>query len=189
VSNRLDSPLPDYILNFQNMAKAKAPHPADVHGECRFMDEIAELMLPWGWPRHVGRMYGYLLLAPAPVMLDTMAADLRIAKSNASVAARTLEQFGNARRHSEAGSKRIYYSAPDMLAGPFASKTALFERIVRLLAANEAIGRTTEVNARLEGMADFYRDMRDAVQVVLDKYDTQPDRTPSPLRRQGPSPN
>lgn len=155
------------------MAKANPPslrHPADVHGECLLMDEIAALMLPWGWPRNVGRMYGYLLLAPEPVTLDKMADDLRIAKSNASVAARTLEQFGNARRHSQPGSKRIAYSAPDMLAGPFASKTDLFDRIVRLLAANQAIGRTTEVNARLEGMASFYKDMRDAVQGVLDKH-------------------
>jgi len=134
------------------------------------MDEIATLMIPWGWPRNVGRMYGYLLLSPEPVTLDAMAAGLRIAKSNASVAARTLEQFGNARRHSEPGSKRIYYSAPDMLAGPFASKTELFDRIGLLLAANHAIGRTDEVNARLAGMADFYRDMRDAVQGVLDRY-------------------
>lgn len=134
------------------------------------MDEIAALMLPWGWPRNVGRMYGYLLLAPEPVTLDRMAEDLRIAKSNASVAARTLEQFGNARRHSEPGSKRIYYSAPDAFAGPFASKTELFDRIVNLLTANHAIGRTEQVNARLEGMASFYDDMRDAVQGVLDRY-------------------
>ncbi len=138
------------------------------------MDEIAALMAPWGWPRNVGRMYGYLLLAPGPVTLDKMAADLRIAKSNASVAARMLEQFGNARRRSEPGSKRIYYSAPDVLAGPFASKTELFDRIVRLLAVNQGIGRTAEVDVRLEDMANFYRDMRDAVQGVLDRYSTDP---------------
>ena len=147
------------------------------------MDEIAALMMPWGWPRNVGRMYGYLLLAPEPVTLDKMAADLRIAKSNASVAARMLEQFGNARRHSEPGSKRIYYSAPDVLAGPFASKTELFDRIVRLLAANQAIGRTDEVTTRLEGMADFYNDMREAVQSVLDKHARG---IPASPRRRGP---
>ena len=142
----------------------------DDHGECRFMDEFASLMMPWGWPRNVGRMYGYLLLCAEPVTLDKIAADLRIAKSNASVAARTLEQFGNARRHSEPGSKRIYYSAPDTLAGPFASKADLLSRIVRLLEANDAIGRTDEVNARLDGMADFYRDMRAAIEGVVARY-------------------
>lgn len=156
------------------MTKPSRTHPADVHGECRFMDDIATLMIPWGWPRNVGRMYGYLLLNDRPVTLDKIAADLRIAKSNASVAARTLEQFGNARRHTEPGSKRIYYSAPDNLAGPFSSKIELFDRIVRLLAANNAIGRTEEVNTRLEGMANFYEDMRAAVQGVLDKYSEAP---------------
>lgn len=134
------------------------------------MDEFAALMIPWGWPRNVGRMYAYLLLCDAPVTLDKIAADLRIAKSNASVAARTLEQFGNARRHSEPGSKRIYYSAPETLAGPFGSKADLFDRIGHLLAAHHAIGRTDEVNARLEGMADFYRDMRAAIEGVIARY-------------------
>jgi len=152
------------------MVKPNITHPADVHGECRFIDDIASMMIPWGWPRNVGRMYGYLLLSDGPVTLDKMASDLRIAKSNASVAARTLEQFGNARRHSEPGSKRIYYSAPDMLSGPFASKVELFDRIVRLFATNEAIGRSPAVNERLEGMANFYEDMRAAVQGVLDKH-------------------
>lgn len=134
------------------------------------MDDIAGLMAPWGWPRNVGRMYGYLLLAPEPVTLDRMAQDLRIAKSNASVAARTLERFGNARRHTEPGSKRIYYSAPDVLSGPFASKTELFDRIGRLLAANHGIGRSGAVNQRLATMARFTEDMRAAVQGVLDRY-------------------
>lgn len=158
------------ILEIQNMVKHNLTHPADAHGECRFMDDIASLMIPWGWPRNVGRMYGYLLLSDGPVTLDKMASDLRIAKSNASVAARTLEQFGNARRHTEPGSKRIYYTAPDNLAGPFSSKIELFDRIVRLLIANETIGRSPEVNERLDGMADFYDDMRAAVQGVLDRY-------------------
>lgn len=169
------------ILEIQNMVKRNLTHPADVHGECRFMDDIASLMIPWGWPRNVGRMYGYLLLSDGPVTLDKMADDLRIAKSNASVAARTLEQFGNARRHSEPGSKRIYYTAPDNLAGPFSSKIELFDRIVRLLIANEAIGRSPQVNERLEGMANFYEDMRAAVQGVIDKYAQEP----APLRKQG----
>ena len=155
-----------YILKFQNM-----PRLSDDHGECAFMDQLAALMVPWGWSRHVGRIYGYLLLSEAPVTLDKIAADLGIAKSNASVAARTLEQFGNARRHSEPGSKRIYYSAPGNLAGPFASKTELLGLIMQLLDVNRSIGRTAEVNDRLEGMAQFYEEIRDAIQAVIDRHD------------------
>ncbi len=143
----------------------------DDHGECAFMDQLAGLLVPWGWSRHVGRIYGYLLLSDGPVTLDKIAADLGIAKSNASVAARTLEKFGNARRYSEPGSKRIYYTAPENLSGPFASKTALFGLIMHLLEANRDIGRTAGVNSRLDSMAQFYADMRDAIQAVIDKYD------------------
>ena len=57
-----------------------------------------------------------------------------------------------------------------MLSGPFAHKAELFDRIVRLLAANHAIGRTPEVNRRLQTMAQFHEDMRVAVQGVLDRY-------------------
>ncbi len=143
----------------------------DDHGECAFMDQLAALLVPWGWSRHVGRIYGYLLLCDGPVTLDKIAADLGIAKSNASVAARTLEKFGNARRHSEPGSKRIYYTAPESLAGPFASKAELFGLIMRLLDVNRDIGRTAEVNHRLESMVQFYQDMCDAIQSVIDKHD------------------
>jgi DNA-binding transcriptional regulator GbsR (MarR family) len=143
----------------------------DDHGECAFMDQLADLLVPWGWPRHVGRIYGYLLLSDHPVTLDKIAADLNIAKSNASVAARMLEQFGNARRHSKPGSKRIYYSAPETKAGPYASKAELFGQIISLLNANRSIGRTAEINHRLEGMAQFYDDMREAIQSVIDRHD------------------
>ena len=134
------------------------------------MDEMASLMMPWGWPRNVGRMYAYLLLSDKPVTLDTISEDLRIAKSNASVAARTLEQFGNARRHSEPGSKRIYYSAPDILSGPFAFTSQLLGRISGLLASHKALARTDAVDARLDDMAGFYAEIRDAIQGVLDRY-------------------
>jgi hypothetical protein len=135
-----------------------------------FLDAMAMLMAPWGWVRPVGRIYAYLLLREEPATLDEIAADLGMSKSNASVAARMLEQFGNARRHSVPGSRRITYSAPDVVSGPFASKTELLDRIVRLLAANHAIGRTDEVNARLATMGRFYEDMREAVQGVIDRY-------------------
>lgn len=141
------------------------PFPSEA--ESRFMDDMASLMAPWGWQRHVGRMYAYLLLAEEPASLDRIAADLGIAKSNASVAARVLEQFGNARRHTEPGSKRIRYSAPGNHAGPFASKSELLATLVRLLEA-QAVGKPDAVAERLGVMSDFYRQMNQAMQGVLD---------------------
>lgn len=141
------------------------PFPSE--DESRFLDEMASLMTPWGWPRHVGRIYAYLLLCDEPVSLDQLSADLGIAKSNVSVAARTLEQFGNARRHSEPGSKRIRYSAPGNHVGPFASKTELLGTLVRLL-EEQSDGKSAAVAERLGAMSSFYRKMSEAMQSVLD---------------------
>ncbi len=140
------------------------PSPA----ESQFLDDMASLMAPWGWQRHVGRMYAYLLLCDEPVSLDQLSADLGISKSNVSVAARTLEQFGNARRHSEPGTKRIRYSAPGNHAGPFASKTELLGKLVRLL-ETQAEGKSAAIADRLGVMSAFYRTMSAAMQDVLDK--------------------
>lgn len=127
------------------------------------MDDMAVLMAPWGWQRHVGRMYGYLLLRETPATLDEIAADLGISKSNASVAARTLEKCGNARRLGETGTKRIYYAAPDNHAGPFIAKAELLERLVRLVDGRQAPGMAPQVSARLGEMSDFLGRMRAAI--------------------------
>lgn len=132
-----------------------------------FLDSMASLMAPWGWSRPVGRMYGYLLLQDEPVTLDRMAADLGIAKSNASVAARTLEQCCNARRHSEPGTKRITYSAPRSPAGPFVSRVELLAMLEALLSDQIAAGQSGQVTERLADMTDFFSRMREAMQRVL----------------------
>ena len=101
--------------------------------------------------------------------LARIAADLGISKSNASVAARTLEQFGNARRHTEPGTKRIHYSAPASHTGPFAARSELLDMLVRLLDGQQAASDAAIVSERLQGMSAFYRDMRDAMQAVIDR--------------------
>ena len=133
------------------------------------MDDMASLMVPWGWSRHVGRMYAYLLIRETPASLDEIAADLGISKSNASVAARTLEQFGNARRHTEPGTKRIHYSAPASHTGPFAARSELLDMLVRLLDGQSSSSDAKVVTERLQGMSGFYREMRDAMQAVIDR--------------------
>ncbi len=147
--------------------------------EMRFIDDLAALMVPWGWQRNVGRMYAYLLLQDEPIGLDELAAALGIAKSNASVAARTLEQFGNARRHTEPGTKRIRYSAPGTHTGPFTSRVELLGRLVALLHGEDIAHRSGAVTERLQLMADFYRDIAQAMQESIDR---QRPRAETPAR-------
>ena len=124
-------------------------------------------MAPWGWPSPVGRIYAYLLLRVEPATLDQIAADLGMSKSNASVAARTLEHCGNARRHSEPGSKRIYYAVPDNHGGPFAAKAELLGRLETLFDRQAGRSLPPAVTARLESLGSFYAQMRGAIDTVL----------------------
>lgn len=132
-----------------------------------FLDAMAMLMAPWGWARPVGRIYAYLLLREVPATLDEIAADLGMSKSNASVAARTLEHCGNARRQGEAGSRRILYSVPADFSGPFVAKAELLERQVRLFAAQGGRALPETVTERFERLAGFYTAMRGAIEAVI----------------------
>jgi DNA-binding transcriptional regulator GbsR (MarR family) len=139
--------------------------------QSRFMDEVASLTAPWGWPRHVARMFAYLLLSDEPKSLDQLADDLCISKSNASVAARTLEERGNALRHSEPGSKRVYYSAPRNLFSPFAAQAETLVRLMRMFERARAQGQPGIVGDRLDRMSDFCVQMREAMLGVIEASD------------------
>jgi DNA-binding transcriptional regulator GbsR (MarR family) len=136
---------------------------------------MAMLMAPWGWPRPVGRIYAYLLLREEPATLDEIAADLGMSKSNASVAARTLEHCGNARRQGEPGSRRIYYSVPPEFSGPFVAKAQLLDRQVRLFADQRERDIAGPVAERFARIGAFYTAMREAIEHVVS--DAQPART------------
>lgn len=132
-----------------------------------FLDAMAMLMAPWGWPRPVGRIYAYLMLREDPATLDEIAADLGMSKSNASVAARTLEHCGNARRQGEPGSRRIYYSVPAEFSGPFVAKAELLDRQVRLFAGQLDREVPAPVADRFERISAFYTRMRGAIEEVI----------------------
>lgn len=132
-----------------------------------FLDAMAMLMAPWGWPRPVGRIYAYLLLRAEPATLDEIAADLGMSKSNASVAARTLEHCGNARRQGEPGSRRIYYSVPSDFSGPFLAKAELLDRQVRMFAGQQERDLPDAVAERFGRISEFYTRMREAIEAVI----------------------
>jgi DNA-binding transcriptional regulator GbsR (MarR family) len=148
-----------------------------------FLDAMAMLMAPWGWPRPVGRIYAYLLLREEPATLDEIAADLGMSKSNASVAARTLEHCGNARRQGEAGSRRIYYSVPPEFSGPFVAKAELLDRQVRLFSGQVDREVPTAVAERFTRISAFYTRMREAIEGVITDQDASESRGKSSATR------
>lgn len=136
----------------------------------RFIDDVARLLTPWGVPPVAARLYGYLLLCPRPVSLDQIIQDLEISKSSASVAARLLESYTLARRHSEVGTKRALYAVADDYEAMLRQQNQLLDALTKQLNAGTGIVATTEVNARLQEMAEFYRVMRGAMEDAMRRW-------------------
>jgi DNA-binding transcriptional regulator GbsR (MarR family) len=131
----------------------KAPLP---DAERRFVDDVARLLVPWGVPQTAARLYGYLLLCPAPVSLDRITADLEVSKSSASVAARLLEMYTLVRRHGERGSRRVLYEASDNYEGMLTARNRTLQSGAELLKAGARATASDTTRARLNEMAEFY---------------------------------
>jgi DNA-binding transcriptional regulator GbsR (MarR family) len=110
------------------------------------------------------------LLCPRPVSLDQITGDLGISKSSASVAARLLESYTLARRHSEPGTKRALYAVADDYEAMIQQQNRLLDALARQLNAGAGIVPSKEVNARLEEMAEFYRVMRGAMEDAMSRW-------------------
>ena len=137
----------------------------------RFIDDVASLLVPWGMPQTMGRIYGYLLLSTIPLGLDRIAADLEISKSSASVAARLLEKHTLVRRHGERGSKRVLYSVSDNFAGLFSERGVMLGALGALLQGRAAVVASGAAATRLQVMSRFYLAMREAMEAAIREFD------------------
>jgi DNA-binding transcriptional regulator GbsR (MarR family) len=121
----------------------------------RFVEDVAQLLAPWGLPQTAARLYGHLLLAPEPVGLDRIAADLQVSKSTASVSVRVLEMSRLVRRSSQRGSRRVLFEVSDDLEGMVTEQTRLMQALARLLKTGARDAASGLVRERLEIMAEF----------------------------------
>jgi len=138
--------------------------------EQRFTEDVARLLTPWGVPPVAARLYGYLLLCPRPASLDQITEDLEISKSSASVAARLLESYTLARRHSEPGTKRALYAVADDYEVMVRQQNRLLDALAGQLNAGAEIAASKAASARLREMADFYRVMRGAMEDAISRW-------------------
>lgn len=129
----------------------------DATGE--FIDELASLLAPWGVPATAGRLYGYLMLHDKAVSLEEIAEKLGMSKAGAWNAARFLENSGNIRRHSERGSKRIYFRRIEDMAPCQLDQMRALGAVGRLLMAFAPRIASGEAQARLERTGNFCVDM------------------------------
>jgi DNA-binding transcriptional regulator GbsR (MarR family) len=138
--------------------------------ERRFVEDVARLLTPWGVPPVAARLYGHLLLCSRPVSLDQITEDLRISKSSASVAARLLESYRLAHRHSEPGTKRALYAVADDYEAMIRQQNRLLDALSEQLSAGVEITASKAVSARLAEMGDFYRVMRGAMEDAMSRW-------------------
>ena len=138
--------------------------------EGRFIEDIAGLLVPSGVPPAAARLYGHLLLCPRPVSLDEITVSLGISKSSASVAARLLESYALARRHSEPGTKRVLYAVADNYEAMIGQQNRLLDALAERLRAGAEIARSKDASARLTEMAEFYAVMRAAMDDALRRW-------------------
>lgn len=138
--------------------------------ERQFAEDVARLLTPWGVPPVAARLYGHLLLCPRPISLDQITEDLGISKSSASVAARLLESYTLARRHSEPGTKRALYAVADDYETMIRQQNRLLDALAAQLNAGAGLAASKAVSARLEEMADFYRVMRSAMEEAMSRW-------------------
>ncbi|MEJ6008371.1 transcriptional regulator [Novosphingobium aquae] len=142
---------------------SNTPLPASTR---RFMDEMVTLMEPWGWSRTIARIFAYLLVRERPATLDEIAADLGIAKSNASMATRELVDYGNAVRLRQPGTKQLLFDAPSAQTGPFARRSEMLIHMANLLEAQRE-GMGNAAVERLSRQAEFLRAMGEAIDTVI----------------------
>jgi DNA-binding transcriptional regulator GbsR (MarR family) len=137
------------ILNLLNMSASTSK------AQSTFIEDMGQMMVGWGIARTSGRIYAYLLLKREPATLDDIAAELGIAKSGASVAARRLVQLGLARAAGQPGSRRVLYEPIDNLEAMTSARTAQMHQLVARLRQGARAASGTQSRQRMEVMADW----------------------------------
>jgi DNA-binding MarR family transcriptional regulator len=137
-----------------------------------FIEDLASLLVTWNMSGATARLYGYLLLRNDPVSLDDIASDLEISKTTACVAAKDLEQQGNARRLRERGTKRILYVIGDDPGAPLHKQLLLLGQMAELITDRASSVAAGEAEARMFRLARFHLDLSGAMRgVVLPSVD------------------
>jgi DNA-binding transcriptional regulator GbsR (MarR family) len=130
----------------------------------RFIQGMAQVLVPLGVPPTAARLYGYLLLCEEPVSLDRMVADLAISKSTASVAAHLLEMYTLIRRIGQPGTRRVLFEASDDYTGMMDTQKRSLERLATLIQEGAKSSASKKTRERLRTMAEFYLVNRHAIE-------------------------
>lgn len=133
----------------------------------RFIEDVSQLLVPWGMPIAAARLYVFLLLTKIPVTLDEIAEALGISKSGASTAAQYLLGGGIARRIGEPGSKRIRYEVQEDPGPPLKRHADLLGQMAAMIENRRHAVADGEQADRLGRLAQFHLALKVAMETVL----------------------
>jgi DNA-binding transcriptional regulator GbsR (MarR family) len=142
------------------------PNKENKRNRDRFLQGMAQLLVPLGVPQTAARLYGYLLLCDEPVSLDRIVTDLEISKSTASVAAKLLVMYTLARRTGQRGTRRVLFEASDDYSGMVNAQKRVLEQLAALISDCARQSSSRKTRERLNTMAEFYLLNRDAMDSV-----------------------
>jgi DNA-binding transcriptional regulator GbsR (MarR family) len=133
----------------------------------QFIEDMGQHMVGWGLARTTGRVYAYLLLRVEPAGLDEIAAELEMAKSGASVAARQLVGLGLARGTGQRGSRRLLYEALYDLEALLAARTTQTRDFLDRIRQGAGVAPAGPPRQRLQGMAMELQELYDELPALL----------------------
>lgn len=130
----------------------------------------------WGFPKAMGALYAAIYLAPEPLCLDALAAQVGVSKGTVSTNVRALERLGMVHRHLRVGDRRDYYVAEtdfwSIVRGILRQREQT-EFDLALRAVRESLDMLSPAGAE-DGVADrsaFFRERLSAMQGFFDVLD------------------
>ena len=142
-----------------------------------FVEQLGLQFASEGLPLIAGRVTAYLLVSEGPRSLDEIANALGVSRASVSTDARRLEEKGLLVRSSLPGDRRTYYSfAPDGFRTALLGRIRVMKKFRDMLesaAALPAAIESAEVRLRLAEWTEFHLAVIDALQDLLEKWNTR----------------
>jgi predicted transcriptional regulator len=140
----------------------------------QYIDSHGVMLEQFGLAAATGRIFAYLLLRDTPAGLDTMAADLEISKSSASVGARHLVDAGVARRLPQRGSRRVLFEAVDSFESLVETDIVRRAMLVEKWRQGVALAGSERARQRISQLVELYDFALAESRATLDRWRARP---------------
>jgi DNA-binding transcriptional regulator GbsR (MarR family) len=142
----------------------------------QYIDSHGVLLEQFGLPAATGRIFAYLLLRDEPATLDTIAHDLEISKSSASVGARHLLDAGVARRLTQRGSRVVLYESVDSFESLVEADIVRRAMLVEKWRQGVVLAPSERARQRIEQLVELFDFTMAETRATLERWRSRPRR-------------